>query len=163
MYVFGGIIVSTPATYSNEMWRFDGVSWTYLTPPGLSPTGRDFYAAAIDGARGKYVLFGGRAATANELGDTWEFDLATGTWAQMSPAVAPSARRWSAMVYDPLSARCVLFGGNTNNGGSTAYANDTWAWDGTSWTPLATPTAPSARGRGFLITAIRILNEYAET
>jgi len=149
MYVFGGIVVSSPTTFSNEMWRFDGVTWTNLTPPTPSPTGRDFYAAAIDGARGKYVLFGGRSATANELGDTWEYDLGTGTWTQMTPAVAPTARRWAAMVYDPLSARCILFGGNTNNGGATAYVGDTWSWDGTTWTSLPTPSAPSVRGRGF--------------
>jgi hypothetical protein len=52
------------------------------------------------------------------------------------------------MTYDVTLGKCVLFGGNTNLGG-TAYVNDTWTWDGANWVQLAPATSPSLRGRGF--------------
>jgi hypothetical protein len=45
------------------------------------------------------------------------------------------------MAYHAASRRTVLFGGRV---GGTAV-NDTWEWDGTSWTQLAPATSPSAR------------------
>ncbi|MFT4515408.1 MAG: hypothetical protein ACI91B_004122, partial [Planctomycetota bacterium] len=96
-----------------------------------------------DTSRGRFVLFGGRSsALGGNLGDTWEFDGAT--WTQLSPAVAPSARRWCAMAYDAAAGVTILFGGE--DGG--IYNNETWSWDGTTWTQLSPANSPSIRGRG---------------
>ena len=43
------------------------------------------------------------------------------------------------MAYDPATSQVLLFGGS--NGSNL---NDTWAWNGTTWTEVAT-TGPSAR------------------
>ncbi|MFM1873670.1 MAG: hypothetical protein RL398_3092 [Planctomycetota bacterium] len=148
MYVFGGLTAGgTVPTLSNEMWRFDGANWSNLTA-AVNPPVRDWYASTWDAVRGRYVLFGGRTVvgtTTLDLGDTWEFDGTT--WTQMAPTNSPSARRWSAMVFDPTTSRCILFGGSALG---TSYFNDTWAWDGTDWTQLAPTTSPSGRGRGWL-------------
>jgi hypothetical protein len=147
MLVFGGLVGNAPNTWSNELWRFDGAAWTNLTPAaGALPPDRDFYAAAWDPARSRYVLFGGRGVGTANLGDTWEWDGAS--WTQLAPATSPSPRQWAAMTYDVTLGKCVLFGGNTNLGG-TAYVNDTWTWDGANWVQLAPATSPSLRGRGF--------------
>jgi hypothetical protein len=63
------------------------------------------------------------------------------TWKQLSPTSSPSAREASAMAYDPVSKKTVLFGGF--NG--TIYLNQTWTFDGTTWTRQKTTIAPSAR------------------
>jgi hypothetical protein len=148
MLVFGGLLSSAPS-FSNEMWRFDGVTWTNLTPAGANPAARDWYASAWDAARSRYVLFGGRGflsgTTRGDFGDTWEFDGTT--WTQMTPALSPSARRWSAMTYDATLGKCVLFGGSTSG---TTFLGDTWTWDGATWTQLTPATSPSPRARGWL-------------
>jgi hypothetical protein len=48
------------------------------------------------------------------------------------------------MAYDSARGRVVLFGGNASVQGSNAFLGDTWEWDGTSWTLVAT-TGPSPR------------------
>ena len=45
------------------------------------------------------------------------------------------------MVYDGVSQKIILFGGYD----ATSYLNDTWAWDGTTWTQIVTANAPSPR------------------
>ncbi len=64
-------------------------------------------------------------------------------WSQI-PQVGdwPSPRYYAAMAYDSARARVVLFGGKNGYGGPRL--NDTWEWDGTSWTLKAT-TGPSPR------------------
>lgn len=147
MVTFGGLLLSAPNTWNSELWRFDGANWTNLTPAAGSPPPRDFYGAAWDSGRARYVLFGGRGtSTTANLGDTWEWDGTT--WTQITPATSPSPRQWAAMTYDLTLGKSVLFGGNINLGG-TSYVGDTWTWDGTNWTQLSPTTSPSIRGRGF--------------
>ncbi len=151
MWVFGGLTLGgTVPQFSNEIWRFDGAAWANLTPATGSPPPRDWYASAWDAARSRFVLFGGRGyptgtTTLGDYGDTWEFDGAT--WTQVATPTGPSARRWSAMVFDPTLGKCVLFGGSVN--GST-FLGDTWTWDGATWTQLTPAASPSPRARGWL-------------
>ncbi len=63
-------------------------------------------------------------------------------WNQLSPATSPPARFCGTMVYDPARACVVLFGGR--NGLSGPLRNDTWEWDGTTWT-LKAITGPVPR------------------
>ena len=48
------------------------------------------------------------------------------------------------MAYDSVRRRLVLFGGQ----GPTGNLNDTWEWDGTTWTEHATAAPPPARYGG---------------
>ena len=54
----------------------------------------------------------------------------------------PAVRNQAALAYYPGTHQLLLFGGY--NG---AYLDDTWAWNGTTWTELNTGSsgAPSAR------------------
>ncbi len=45
------------------------------------------------------------------------------------------------MTYDATSKKVLLFGGFSGSG----YLNDTWTFDGATWTKIETGTAPSAR------------------
>jgi galactose oxidase-like protein len=59
-----------------------------------------------------------------------------------TPAVRPPARLVPAMTQDYARRRIVLFGGLTDSG---TFLHDTWEWNGSRWTRLATPVTPTAR------------------
>jgi hypothetical protein len=111
-----------------------------LLPPATSPSARQA-VLAYDPVRNVVVLFGGRQF--NAFGDTWEYDGTT--WKQRTFATSPSARFFAGMVFDPSRNKIVLFGGATGSGGAGALLDDTWEYDGTSWTPLTTTGKPSPR------------------
>src|SRR5690606_2683632 len=108
------------------------------------------FAMAFDSGRGKVVLHGGLSFS--ELvdledpetwvdpiywEDTWEWDGAS--WTQVETTGAPP-RFEHAMAYDPMRGKVVLFGGATGDSSSllSHLVNDTWEWDGVSWTQVAT-------------------------
>jgi hypothetical protein len=148
--LFGGYTGSS----KQDSWEWDGAlgTWTERTPAGAKPTARVFHAMAFDASRAKTVLFGGTEGSTG-VQDTWEWDGATGTWTDRTPAgVKPSARHRHRMAYDEARARVVLFGGYDNakicSGGSSDYCGDTWEWDSASgtWTERTPAGAkPSAR------------------
>lgn len=70
--LFGG----SGAKDLGDTWIWDGTGWTDARP-SASPPARQRSAAAWDGARGRLILFGGRAGKA-ELNDTWAPGVAAG-------------------------------------------------------------------------------------
>jgi len=88
---------------------------------------------AYDGANHSTVLFGG-ASTSQIYGDTWIWRLGGTSCPQ---ATSPSPRLSEAIAYDAAAGNGVLFGGTTSNVPPDARGNsfnDTWTWDGTTWT-----------------------------
>ncbi|MGH7685285.1 MAG: kelch repeat-containing protein [Candidatus Dormibacteria bacterium] len=59
------------------------------------------------------------------------------------PGDAPPARAFAAAAYDEARHQVVLFGGTAANG--TADLDDTWTWDGSSWTQQHPSVSPPAR------------------
>ena len=138
--LFGGSAMSTQL---GDTWKYDAGSnvWTKIgpvTPPGP----RSLHAMAYDRANHRLVLFGG--TDGGYLGDTWTLNLTENAWRNVTPASSPPGRTGHSMVYDRSRGLVVLFGGR--NGGG--YLNDTWAYDTAknTWTQIATPVAPGARG-----------------
>jgi hypothetical protein len=122
-----------------DTWEWDGATWALRTP-AISPSARSGHAMVHDSARGRTVLFGGRAGT-NVVGDTWEWNGAGNTWTERTPAFPiPQSRFRHAMAYDAQRQTVVLFGGHTTG---TDFG-DTWEWNGTAWTS-ASSSGPSAR------------------
>jgi sugar lactone lactonase YvrE len=97
---------------------------------------------AYDPSSGLVVLFGGQGNGLNFLGDTWTWNGTT--WTQLSPATSPQARGYAVMAYDAAFSQVLLFGGE-GNGTGFPFLNDTWTWNGTTWTQLAPVTSPEAR------------------
>jgi hypothetical protein len=95
----------------------------------------------FDSARRNTVLFGGDTSPGNGAQDTWVFDGID--WAQ-SDDTGPTPRTEHAMAYDVGRQRVVLFGGLQRGGGLRGVVGDTWEWDGTAWSRMAT-TGPAAR------------------
>ncbi len=96
---------------------------------------------AYDAARHVAVVFGGRVG-ATLLGDTWTWN--GHAWLLQHPTNSPSARAGSAIVYDARHQVVLLFGGADRllNVPGSAFRNDTWTWDGCTWTPMHSSGSP---------------------
>ncbi|MBK8975298.1 MAG: hypothetical protein IPM29_05190 [Planctomycetes bacterium] len=133
--VFGG---NTNAGVQGDTWAWSPTGGWQQLHPAVSPPALREHAMAWDPIRAEIVLYGGWDGT-QVTGDTWLFN---GTdWRQANPTVSPGPRM-AELAFDPTTLRVLLFGGQ--DGGGARYS-DTWAWDGTNWTPLTSPQTPPAR------------------
>jgi len=124
-----------------DTWVFDGTNWTQRFPTS-SPSPRFGHAMAFDSIRQRVVLFGGRS-NGVRLADTWEWDGSN--WSQISPSSTPFPRFWHTMVFDSARGKTVMFGGDHVSPNRLGPINDTWEWDGNTWTQDLTSAAPSPR------------------
>ncbi|HEX5053064.1 MAG TPA: hypothetical protein VFZ65_14920 [Planctomycetota bacterium] len=71
--------------------------------------------------------------------------VAAQTWTQQNPAPFPNTlqRRAGGIAWHPLAGGLVMYGGL--QAGPTLTLNDTWLWDGGTWTQLTTTTTPPPR------------------
>lgn len=126
---------------SNETWEWNGTSWTQTAvSPATNPGPLERPAMCFHTGIGKTVLFGGLDVQGSWNDTTWAYDAATNAWSVI-PIVGskPGARTGARMVYDSNRGVCVLTGGaDPNDPNGTTYWNDTWEFDGTSWTQVAT-------------------------
>jgi hypothetical protein len=136
--MFGGFDYVSSTTLG-DTWEWNGSTWTRVATTGPPP--RAWCRMAYDSRRGVMVLFGGRHPVGNvNYGDTWEWDGST--WTQVFPATSPSCRYYQEMAYDSKRNVTVLFGGW--NSESSNYFGDTWEWDGSAWTNVAS-SGPNPR------------------
>jgi Galactose oxidase, central domain len=119
--------------HDNAIYIFDGQAWSPRVPSGSWPPALCLPSLAGDISRSQLVLFGGNPGTgAAAAAQTWTYD---GTaWKKLTPAQSPPVRDDAPMVFDPDKHRIVLFGGQGLAEGQGGLLNDTWTWDGTSWT-----------------------------
>jgi hypothetical protein len=130
-----------------ETWVWDGSNWTRKIPTNSPPPRADHHLA-FDAARGKVLLFGSWNGVTS-FDDTWTWDGSN--WTQHFPATSPPSRFSYGIVYDASVGKIVLFGGEhcgDSNCGSQpgspppTFFNDTWTWDGTTWTQQFPATSP---------------------
>ena len=140
--LFGGCSDTTNA--ASDTWEWDGANWSEKTST-VVPAGRDDPAMAYDAAHGQIVMFGGCRDLYSGLqpkffNDTWVWDGSQ--WQQKVTAAAPTPRCSARMAYDPALGQIVLVGGyGAKDVGSIPpfsyvfdYREETWTWDGTTWT-----------------------------
>jgi hypothetical protein len=138
-----------PSCYSNHLGSLLAVfqiedynlDWVE-TQPSAPPSARCCAGMAYDAATQSTVLFGGGNGGVRPIvtyADTW---IWTDKWIQQLPSASPPPRQGAGMAYDPSTGTVVLFGGGTSN--DTAL-NDTWTWDGVTWTQQFPPVSPPAR------------------
>jgi M6 family metalloprotease-like protein len=137
--LFGGIGGNVPV-YSDQTWIWDGNNWRQMHP-AVSPPARCNHAMAYDAASRKVVLFGGDGGW-GETNDTWTWDGVN--WTQVISPASPVARLGHSMAFDPVRGETLLFGGFQYRGVLTWFS-DTWAWDGSEWHQMLTPTPPAGR------------------
>lgn len=146
--LYGGIGGSSQFSL-DDTWQWDGTSWQQLTPVA-SPGGFARHSMAFDLARQTFVLFGGRNNLWNPnqaSSQTWEF--AAGNWTLATPVQSPTGRVDAAMANHPALGMVMLFGGQDATG---AANDDTWTYDGTTWTQINTtgPRPPARVGGGLV-------------
>ncbi|WP_201391755.1 kelch repeat-containing protein [Ktedonobacter sp. SOSP1-52] len=137
LVLFGG---KSFTGYLQDTWTWDGHAWTQRHP-AASPKPILGASMAYDDATGLVVLFGGSLIGGNQAtNETWIWDGTT--WVQENPPTSPPPRMNASIAYDAAIGQLVLFGGFAT--GANSPLNDTWTWDGTTWTQHP-GMAPSAR------------------
>ena len=142
LYLFGGL--GSDLVLKNDLWKWDGSTWTQLTPTGGPPTARATHAAYYDAANDRIYIHGGRDSGPADRDDIWRYDAAANTWTDVTPVTKPSARNSHAFAEERFGlGDAVLFGGS-DAGGLDA---ETWRWDPSTelFTLLAPATSPTAR------------------
>jgi Galactose oxidase, central domain len=143
LYVFGGRLGNATSTVLNALYEFDGKAWTLKTAEGAAgaPPKRGGASVAWDHGRNKLIVFGGDGGSSTTyMNDTWEWDLTTNKWTQITSTNSPSKRRYAAMAWDPITKGMVLFGGMPV--GSNKALNDTWLLLNGQWIPRSPVTVP---------------------
>lgn len=159
MVVFAGdqgppVMCMSQTDFVAEVWAFhpDCDNFEQLEPgPGMSARGR--YALALDAARGRALIHGGRfregtSGTYTLHDDLWAFDLASDSWIELPSEGGPSARSNHVAVVAPEQDKLIIFGGNASDDGLAFIPlDDTWAFDleAETWTQISTTNTPSAR------------------
>ena len=113
-----------------DFWRFQNGHWDEI-PISEGPTSCAYPVAAYDSDRQKIVML---------CTDSTMFEFDGTKWTQVANGLKtlPPSRRFSSMVYDPTLKKTVLFGGYDSN-----YLDQTWTWDGTTWTRVKKNPPPS--------------------
>jgi N-acetylneuraminic acid mutarotase len=132
--LFGGF---DGISYYNDTWAYDPATntWTNLLPQGSVPAKRSGHSLVYDPDSQKMILFGGWNGRV-DYNDTWAYDPATNTWANLMPSdPRPAARDSPALAYDAGNKLMILFGGWSTQ----REFQDTWAYDPADnvWTELA--------------------------
>lgn len=141
IYLFGGRRASDNVLLA-ELYRYDGTAWTLITAPGPTPPARQDFAMGYDPNCRKVIVFGGNGAS-GALGDTWEYDTQTQTWAQSNqPTGTPSARSASTMMYYPEQSSVYMFGGLVG----ASFVNGSWRYNCTThqWSLASISVNPPA-------------------
>jgi hypothetical protein len=139
--MFGGDNGSFPSPFSSETWSFAG-NWQLL--PAAGPSGRGEARMVYDSQRAAYVMYGGWSSPfsiGSGIDETWEFS--SGNWSQAAPANTPGGLWKHAMCFDSARNVTVLFGGATS--GLLGSINQTWEYDGTTWTQITPAGTPGPR------------------
>lgn len=76
--------------------------------------------------------------------------FAPAQWHPMAPLSSPPPRAFASMVFDPSRGETLLFSGGRLVAPFGAY-QDTWTFDGSTWTQLAPAVSPPARPGGELV------------
>jgi hypothetical protein len=124
-----------------DTWEFNGVKWAQPNAL-LVPSARTHQAMAYDSVHQNVVLFGGRdSASGGAFDDTWIWN---GTVWEKKNVVGPIARHSHSMAFDATREEVVLFAGQ-QSGTQGVALQDTWVWNGTTWTQRMPATPPAAR------------------
>lgn len=120
-----------PRTPLNDLWSWDGHTWTALPSGGSRPHPALLPVASWD-MRDRSLLL---VCIATEQGgggvQTWEWS--DGAWSQRAPSREPVLRGPALMSADPTTGHSLLVAPGPDPGGPA----DTWSWDGATWHPVA--------------------------
>lgn len=138
--LFGGVVNGpTGAEFANDTWVWNGANWTERIA-AESPAPRSSYGMTYEPVPKQTVLFGG-VGNGVWFDDTWIWNGST--WTLTNPTTRPSARSGHTLAYDAVRNEVILFGGQRLP--TLELLNDTWIWNGSTWTQRFPVTPPPSR------------------
>ncbi|MCI4363065.1 MAG: hypothetical protein L3K13_01995 [Thermoplasmata archaeon] len=150
--LFGGLTNLSSQRTDNQTWLywFGNQSWQQVSG-ARAPPARESAAFAVNDSGRTALLEGGwspRTAVGNSSAtvfwnDTWQLNLTTLRWSELSPPSAPPAMAGSGMIWDAYAQRFDLFGGC-----AVLCSNTLWSFAGHpgDWHRVSTTGAsPSPR------------------
>jgi hypothetical protein len=145
MVLFGGLLDAGPTNDTWELTLTPGAeTWNQIASSSPStPSPRRSAGFVYDALRGRAVLFGGLGVA--QSNDTWELNLGSGIWTELTPAgTPPSARFGHACALDDVGDRMIVFGGRSGSSDTADLYELSLAGSGT-WGQLVPTGSPSAR------------------
>jgi hypothetical protein len=147
----GGVRATTPGSYQNDLWEWNGSVWTQRTNIlGSAPSGRGEFFSAFDSNRGRLVIYGGLSTTGTYLNDLYEYDGTS--WYSPTPVGGPGARASESTeggqtnaAFDNIHNRFILYGGYDG----ASFHDDIFTWDGFAWTQQCTACTGAVRGGAY--------------
>jgi PQQ-like domain len=154
--LFGGM--GPGAAELGDTWVWDGDSWAQRDVT-IAPPPRHNHVMFYDSELEQTILWGGYNGDLGiVLDDTWAWN---GTeWELLNPETKPAPRSGATAAYDPVRKQGVLFGGYATSDTGLQYTNNTWIWDGETWTErflAQPPPGRSAAAMTYDATARRVL------
>ncbi|HET6203388.1 MAG TPA: kelch repeat-containing protein [Planctomycetota bacterium] len=73
----------------------------------------------------------------------------TGLWTNVLPSASPPYRATEGLAFEPVSGLVIAYGGVPNQSATPSF-NDTWAFDGCTWTQLFPTGNPGTRFNAYL-------------
>lgn len=149
------VVVCADAT----VFEWDNAAWKKFAATDLKtrPVNRSFSAMVYDKNIKKTVLFGGMDLQADYQNKTWTWDGTTWTEVKPSNKNRAYARGLTAMWYDPILRRTVLYGGigRKEREGRLERYNDMWSFDGSKWSEIKPSAVPPTRYGAQVATDLR--------
>jgi hypothetical protein len=132
VFLFGG----EDTAPRNDLWAYSLAQrrWSEIQVSGSLPPARFGHTLVFDPVRRRLVVFGGQAG--GFFSDVWAFDIASGSWRQLSADDAGPSRRYGhSAISETARDRMVISHGFTNAG----RFDDTWAFDfaANSWRDIS--------------------------
>ncbi len=112
--------------------------------PATAPGARLDGGMTYDPVSARTILWGGGKTTFGNWNDTWAYDGAN--WSQLAPTASPSARSGIQLVADTLRGVIVMYGGLSASFFGGPSIDETWEYDGTTWTQVFTAHSPGGLG-----------------
>jgi hypothetical protein len=108
-----------------SLWVYDynGDQWQIIETVG--PVASYYCGFTYNSQENLFLLYGGTDAGTDE---TWIFDPEANLWEQLYPQQTPGKLSRHTLVYDPITDRAILFGGQIE-GASFIYSSRTWVYD----------------------------------
>ena len=121
-----------------DTWTWDRAAWTHVAAVGPSP--RLGAPGVYDEARQVVLLYGGGTGIfGGDTTESWEWD---GTrWLQLGPSQTPGSTSAALMIAFDSTSRIAVLG--IQERWATEAPLQTWTWNGSDWTQIATYPTPS--------------------
>ena len=119
--------------------------WQQATPIA-SPAGRSAAGMTWNPTTSALLMFGGDtgAFPNGASNETWSYDGST--WTLLTPTASPNPVVGVELVHDPVRGVFVFYGSLSTSFFGGPSIDQTWEYDGTTWTQITTVNSPGGLG-----------------